>query len=760
MQAFSINIPTVLQAIQQTGTTPSNSLSTGTNVGCNAGSTTGGEKVSSSQVQGQELSCGSVGSQEGQRKTVSSEYSNPRSSVNTETDVSDSTSGRQITPEGQNQEKAETSQSNATVSQGVNEKRNEINDALEAKRTDTESSVSAQIPRSGNNNGALGPIAHARLSTDRVEAGNKSSAAMPAVSTSQAARRRAPAIPPLPPCYTTLKTYKSLQLLRPHLQKIAAMLNTVPRSSTTGSSTCQQFSSSETSGSHSNKKSIVTCVSGNEARHTDEPRSNDAAVKSRNVGGRVGGVITNDQVVSSEYERDLEGSNVFESTQAPSTCVSDVAEEEGSETVAKQLQTSERPSHLTNNGREETLSGTNSSRVQGRVVLPTVTANGEGNSSSAARVVTNRPVQNNRPQNASEAAPVVRSNNTSYRNSFEYRMLSSRFNSLFLWPALLSKIQIKLSSQIGPVFAERHPPPRGGSIYNTENPTALKRKPTTPSDTDTVRRKQRGLAAVRMASSASLATPGQQMSTVGQGFAIRKNAPPRQPDESPGSKEVVVAASQLLSLQEATRTLSMSTADKRPYSTRQSKRKVNHVKRYMYSGQESDTKRKKLFDSSDSYSSPSEDDDEDESDYLPEKEIRNIRETRSVPNTRQSSLRNLRVSRATDSSVQARAPSTTTGTADNAVEVVSSDYENSIDCSINESRPSLQDVQEDRDVRPTQDEEVSEQESSDVNMSRNNNTNNSPSSASKRKNTKPEKNRGASWRAMLPKVVDSEDSDV
>lgn len=226
---------------------------------------------------------------------------------------------------------------------------------------------------------------------------------------------------------------------------------------------------------------------------------------------------------------------------------------------------------------------------------------------------------------------------------------------------------------------------------------------------------------------------------------------------------MVVAASQLLSLQESTRSLSLSTANKRPCSTRQNKRKITPVKRY--SNQECEAKKKKTVLSSDSHSSPSEDDDgdddddddEDESDYVPGKEIRNVREFRSTPSTRRSSLRNMVSQTPKDSQsisgVQAGASSCTTqDAANNAYEIVSDDHENSIDHNTNETGPSFQDINE----SVPQGEEVLKQDASDVVRLQDNNT----SISSSKGNTKPKKTGGACWRAMLPRVDDCEGTDV
>ena len=684
------------------------------------------KEVNSNEEQPQGQTCGGVERMEAQRETVGDETLNP--------DLHISTLDKQTSLVAKNHEEAE--QSTDTESRVNKEKHSEISDTLELDNTDTESSLRKEIPDTRTNKEAPGPGENAHSGSDRVGALNKPPAAGSAVLASQAARRRAPAIPPLPPCYTTLKTYKSLQLLRPHLQKIAAMLKTVPRVSSTVSSTFGQSSSLNKSGSHGNEESSGTSGCGNEVTGANQPNRSNLVNKTDDNEGSLSGEIANNRDVSLENPLDKEGNNVSELNNESSISVGHEAKLlKGTETAAAQ-------SRFNRNGKKETLSSENPSPSPMRVVTPTATVNEQGNGSSTTGVVTNGPVQSNRQQTET----VIPLNNTSYRNSYEYRMLSSRFNSLFCWPALLSRIPVNRSSQIGPVFAERHPPPRGG-IQSTK-PKIL-----------TFRRKQRGLAAVRMASSASFSTPGQQMVSLGQGFAIKKNVPPTQPHkETSRSKDVVVAASQLLSLQESTRSLSLSTAKNRPCNTHQNKRKITPVKRY--SNQECEAKKKKIVLSSDSYSSPSEDDDddEDESDYVPGKEIRNVREFRPAPNTRRSSLRNMVPQTPKDSlsvsSVQAGASSSTTGNvANNADEIIWDDHGNSIDHNTNETGPSFQgDINE----RVRQVEEVSEQDVSDVTRPQNNNT----SISSSKGNAMPKRTGGARWRAMLPRVNDSGDTDV
>ena len=427
------------------------------------------------------------------------------------------------------------------------------------------------------------------------------------------------------------------------------------------------------------------------------------------------------------------------------------------DTESQQIRISELPNHVINTEGQAISSCRDSDHVQTDTVpAPVIVANDQIDPSL---------VQNNTQKRPLTVTPGICLNNTSYRNSYEYRMLSSRFSSLFLWPALLSKIQVKGSNQIGPVFAERHPPPTGGSGDSTENAGTLKRKPAALRQTDVFRRKRPGLAAVRMASSASLSTPGQQMCIVGQGSAIRKETPARQPDDP----SVSLAASQLLSLQETSRSVSTPAARTSPCNTRKSKRKGTPVKKSPnQTHKTSASKRRKFIRISDS--SPSSEDgssfSEDDSldtEYLPVKSKCNAVITAAAMKTRQSSQKtqNLEVSSAElPSDIQAT-PSTSSNQVSNADEIPPSRFVN-MGNSADVSQPSLLVVPAGSDVRPDQGKETAGQQSGAANQSSSKKCQltkkSSPFSFSKREIRKPDKNRGARWRAMLPNV-DSEDSD-
>jgi len=563
------------------------------------------------------------------------------------------------------------------------------------------------------------------------------------------------------------------------------MLNTSPADSTAGAVAYQLSSRAGTAGSHSNRMSPnVTFINENDVQVSLNESRLGVVESSKNINAASGKdivnephnencfdeIAANDHVVSRGLTNTKGGGESGEPLHTSTGAVTDgrlsvghsrlTTEDPRSpaadNTGSQQIQTSQLPSTVTNREGQAISSCTDSDRVQTDAVLaPTRVSNEQ---------IDHLLVQNSTQKSPTTVALGSRINNTSYRNSYEYKMLSSRFSSLFLWPALLSKIQIKGSSQIGPVFAERHPPPSGSSGDSAENTTTLKRKPAALRQTDAIRRKRPGLAAVRMASSASLSTPGQQMCIVGQGSAIRKDTPARQPDDP----SVAFAASQLLSLQETARSLSLPAAHTSPLNTRKSKRKATPVKRSPnQTHSPCASKRSKFIEISDS--SPSSEDDssfsEDdalEPEYLPVKSNCNVVATGTAMKTRQSlqKIQNLEVTDAKLSSDIQATPSTSTHQVSNADEIRLTGVVKR-DGSAVVSQPSLLVVREGSDVRPAQGEETAGQQSgaaANQDLSKKSQLN-SPSCLSKRKICKPDKNRGARWRAMLPNV-DSEDSDA
>ena len=564
------------------------------------------------------------------------------------------------------------------------------------------------------------------------------------------------------------------------------MLNTSPADSTAGSVAYQLSSTVGTAGSHSNQMPPhVTFINENDvhvslnesrggvvesSKNIDAASGKDAVNEPHNE-NRFDEIVANDHVVAREHARDTNGGSesgeqlptsagaVTKGGPSPTGHSRLTAEEPRTPAVdntgSQQIQISELRSPVRNREGQAVSSCRDSDGLQTETVpVPTIVGNEQIDRSL---------VQNSTQTSIPTVAPVSRLNNTSYRNSYEYKMLSSRFSSLFLWPALLSKIRVKGSSQIGPVFAERHPPPSGSGGDSAENTTTLKRKPAALRQTDAIRRKRPGLAAVRMASSASLSTPGQQMCIVGHGSAIRKETPARQPDDP----SVAFAASQLLSLQETARSLSMPAASTSPRNTRKSKRKATPVKRSPnQTHSPCASKKTKFIEISDSSPSSEDDssfseDDSLETEYLPVKSKYNTVATGAAMKTRQSlqKIQNLEGNDAKlPSDIQAT-PSTSTHQVNNADEIRLTRVVNRDD-SADVSQPSLF-VRDGSDVRPAQGEETAGQQSGAVatqDLSKKSQLN-SPSCLSKRKICKPDKNRGARWRAMLPNV-DSEDSDA
>ena len=857
-QAFSIDIPTVLRAIQNTSTTSSTSPPTsGTNVTPAAGSAAGVQTVTPGRQQ-EVQTRGGTGNQESQQmqtsetSVVSAAVQSPAS---TEAGVRDDTTSSQPKPDQEIQGKVRTS--SETDSEMLREKDKENTEDISGGSTLLETTVDQQNVVEVNNDGAK--------NTRQVEA--ESAAAAPtsatAPTTDQVNRKRAPVIPPLPPCYTTLKTFKSLLMLKPQLQRIAAMLNPTSVDSTAGSQVClpsavRPGASSSTQSTNSATVSRVTCDArddghvesfGNARQATERNDNVPPGKRGENVNKSRDNEIASDEdrVVSPGGTRDIHPRNVMDSKREHSASAENVVIDDrssigGTQPAKESLQISD---NKTVSGQEKALEVTASSTVDEQDsgltdsstqldknglqkpendetvssrAVPTETPPSSADSSSQHSnntddtlstgfalppeehlqlpvgdkpssgqtkppetppstsdssalsgvvsdtkdkqngTTSNEGINSRSPsarastavENNSQVPPAVSGATRTYRNSYEYKLLSSRFNSLFLWPALLSKIPVRFTSQIGPVFVQRYPPPRGGILRPSsevaEKPvTRRKRKRITkPSVPANPKRKYPGLAAVRMAYSTSFTTPAQQMCTVGQSSAIRKEAnPERKPGANPsGENEVVVAASQLVSLHEATRSLSLPpAAAKSPYNTRLSKRKAVPVKR-------------KAIIASSASSSEEEDDSvviELESDTSePEWQPKGIR---SLRNIRQACAQTPIVTR-TRSAKSASSVKETSATAtvntDNTNEVTPSQVILISSDSASEPQPSLRGVQID----------VAGQQSSPARNQSSSVTNPSPSSSSKRKNPRPEKNRGARWRAMLPKFnISSDDSD-
>ena len=389
--------------------------------------------------------------------------------------------------------------------------------------------------------------------------------------TSQAPRTRAPAIPPLPPSFTTLRTFKALLQLRPELQRIAALLNPSPECGTARSqahqpplaSACQAVPS----GSHGNKESGVPRVIRDVASEKDKQtmsKSGDSETTSSEHG-----VVTVARVVGVKPSN-----NVKEST---GLCVSvgNITTDDTSKTGITQL-----------NKQVPEIASSDRTLIQPASALQTLPHEAE-HASFRADKQTNASINTSLPPHGGSSivennnqGPTAVTRSRAYRNSYEYKLLSSRFSSLFLWPALLSKIPVRFTSQFGPSFAQQHPPPKL-SIYPKppEETRPKKRKSGKTIQVPHPKRRHPGLAAVRMASTASFTTPAQQLCTLAKGSAIRKESNPAetagtaaQPEEDAASadtNEVVFAASQLVSLHSATKSRAASRSpSKRSCNTR------------------------------------------------------------------------------------------------------------------------------------------------------------------------------------------------
>ena len=576
--------------------------------------------------------------------------------------------------------------------------------------------------------------------------------------TSQAPRARAPTIPPLPPSFTTLRTFKALLQLRPELQRIAALLNPTPECSTTRSQAQQPPLASACpavpSGGHGNKESGATCVVRDVASEKDKQtmnKSGDSETTSNEHG-----------VVTVACVGGAKPINNMEESTAPCVSVGNITTDSTSKTGITQ-------------------------------------SNERGHVSFRTDKQTNASINSSLPPHGGGTTAATRSR--AYRNSYEYKLLSSRFSSLFLWPALLSKIPVRFTSQFGPSFAQQHPPPKL-SIYPKppEETRPRKRKSEKPIHVSRPKRRHPGLAAVRMASTASFTTPAQQLCTLPKGSAIRKEsnpaetagtaAPPGEDAASADTNEVVFAASQLVSLHGATKSQAASRAPgKRSYNTR------------------SPVKRRRVIESSSSSS-------DDETFVIDERQWRSQNEDNRPPRvTRQTTRRLAMVSEervgtvmsaqgtsssparqvGSNSNVNAviSIPSDSTDEAppkspvlvvstreqDNAPEQVSratanqnatpskrsgdnSGARNPSPSSSSKRKNSLplivstgeQDDAPEQESRATANQNTtSSKKSEDCKPSR--------SSSSKRKNPRPVKNRGARWRAMLPTVsADDDDS--
>ena len=508
-------------------------------------------------------------------------------------------------------------------------------------------------------------------------------------------------------------------MLRPQLQRIVAMLNPTPGGSTARSQVDQPSSAAcpvVSSGSHSNSVSHVTC----EARVESSEGQAQSSANTKRVTGQSEIVLSGKDNEAMNTTRDNETTGGEDHVISPG-CTRDI-----------------QPSKEHSASTENVITN-DSSRMGGTQLSNDNTVSGLGQAKASEPISSSTSSQLDNDTASKNSIPTVTGTRL-YRNSYEYKLLSSRFNSLFLWPALLSKIPLKFSSQIGPVFVERHPPPKGGFVTRVVEkvPAIRKRRRQTTKSPPPVKpkRKHPGLAAVRMACSTSFTTPAQQMCTVGQSAAIRKETnPSRQPAaDTSRTNEVAVAASQLVSLQESTKLLSASAAaTKRPFSTPKSNRKIIPPKR-----------RKKI---TENWTSSSEDetlvidDDSDDSDFSESQDRQTT--PQEVRNTRQASARS--VSRSTGAKPTSCSQATSTITAEKSGDTNEAATREVIVISSDSTSDALISSQA----------KAGQWSDAAANLT----SQSSPSSSAKRKNPRPLKNRGARWKAMLPKVP-ADESDT
>ena len=605
--------------------------------------------------------------------------------------------------------------------------------------------------------------------------------------TSQAPRTRAPAIPPLPPSFTTLRTFKALLQLRPELQRIAALLNPSPECGTARSqahqpplaSACQAVPS----GNHGNKESGAPRVIRDVASEKDKQTM--SKLGDSEISSSEHGVVTVARAVGAKPSN-----NVKEST---GLCVSggNITTDDTSKTGITQPEIT--PNHRT--------------LIQPASALQTP-SNEAGHASFRADKQTSASINTSLPPHGGSS--IVENNNQgpravtrsrAYRNSYEYKLLSSRFSSLFLWPALLSKIPVRFTSQFGPSFAQQHPPPKL-SIYPKppEETRPKKRKSGKTIQVPHPKRRHPGLAAVRMASTASFTTPAQQLCTLAKGSAIRKEsnpaetagtaAPPEEDAASTDTNEVVFAASQLVSLHSATKSREASRAQgKRSYNTRLP------------------VKRRRVIESSSSSS-------DDETFVIDERQWRSQNENNRPARVTRQTTRRLamvpeeRVGTVTSAQGTSSSPIQQVGSNSNVNAVISIPSDSTDEAppkspvlvvrtrgqddapeqvsrvtanqnatpskrSRNNSEaciPSPSSSSKRKNPRPlivsTEEQEDAPEEESRATANQNATSSKrsgdcklTPSRSSKRKNPRPQKNRGACWRAMLPTVsADDDDS--
>ncbi|KAM7449052.1 Myblike DNAbinding domain-containing protein [Porites harrisoni] len=237
LQAFSIDIPTVLKAIQNTSTNPASSH---TNVTTTAEPSVSLENTAAVDEQKEQAG-------DATRKQQSQASHDPGKSQLPSSNISQSNMHREAS-DGMLENQTRGDQGRQRNLQNA-----ESDLQLPKEKSNMGDHQGNKHPNKGNT-----PIGLQSARNDNGTTAAKPMSATPSA-TSQAPRTRAPAIPPLPPSFTTLRTFKALLQLRPELQRIAALLNPSPECGTARSqahqpplaSACQAVPS----GNHGNKES-------------------------------------------------------------------------------------------------------------------------------------------------------------------------------------------------------------------------------------------------------------------------------------------------------------------------------------------------------------------------------------------------------------------------------------------------------------------------------------------------------------------------
>ena len=532
-QAFSIDIPTVLQSIQRSSSAQSLSPSP---TGTDATATQGTHAVAKTVDRVADQSQGNNGFSSVRTSSVHGPPQDESNGVVPE-DLrqDDGTHSKSVSEKGG----SDLVKSANVGKQEGNQKSKEKDLAKDLSSENEASPDTVKFDRNTNKDETPVPNTHAQKSV-------------------KTPLRRAPIIPPLPPCCTTLKTFRSLQQLRPHLEQLAAMLHG-PRGENaivSRPTTCPTVSlESSVNVTHENVEKSRESVrdrhvvppewnkDGTEPNHKDSCLSShwNTADNSRRV---CGGGLQN----SNNNTESLPAENPLTSRPVGSTLFGD-ASPSGNDSSCVEVAVATAPAiNLTSNhGSETTFAslGATKTAEQGMVQNSDQRLTGIGMLGS----------------NVSKSL---------YQNTYGYKLLSSRFNSLFLWPALLSKVSPHIRYQTVSSCHANAERSRRGTCKHSSISKGQKRKSQMGDESTPFRRKQPGLAAVRMASSASMGTVAQQMITEGSvirpGAITRRAAHTSSIDSSAGG----TSAARLIGMNSRI----VSTDSNDPVNTRKSRKKT------------------------------------------------------------------------------------------------------------------------------------------------------------------------------------------